>query len=127
MGLYERLIGGDNIARNNNIEIHSYHWRRSGRLFEVFTAVLNERARGAIATNVAARDILNDALTRKGLNVLSAEDEADAVALLASITGLANTTLKLARAQEISDVLMLVDAKATGYTTPALVKARLGV
>lgn len=115
MALYERLMGVDDLGNTvpGKIPIHQ------------FQAVMAERARGRLATNAAARDVINALLTARGSAPLDAGEEQEAVALLNTITGTA--TAKLARAKEIDDVLLLAERGALGYSTPTLVKTRLGV
>jgi hypothetical protein len=106
MGLYERLLG---TTADEKITVHQ------------FQAVMGERARGALATNAAARDAINSILQQD----LSASEEQEAITLLNTIAG--SATAKLARAKEIDDVLLLAESGVTGYATPAQVKTRLGV
>lgn len=56
---------------------------------------------------------------------LTAAEITEAQALIGSITGTA--AAKLARVSEIDHVLLLAEARAPGYDTPALVRARLGL
>jgi len=105
MALYERLIGGGEVAK---MPVHQ------------FVATLGEFGRGTI-TGAQAQAIL---VSVSG-TPLSAEDITEAQALLATVTGTA--TAKLARASLIDHVLLLAEAGAPGYDTPALVKTRLGV
>lgn len=112
MALYERLLRRDDSGGRVSVSKIPTH---------AFQAVMGERARGALATNVAARDCLNSFISEP----LTASEEQEALTLLNTITG--SGTAKLARAKEIDDVLMLAEAKAIGYITPSQVKTRLGV
>ena len=111
MALYERLLGRTDagVSVEGKIPIHQ------------FQAVMGERARGALATNNAARDVINSVIDPP----LTVGEETEAVALLNTIAG--SATAKLVRAKEIDDVLLLAERSAVGYVTPAQVKARLGV
>lgn len=115
MGLYDRLIGRDDLGSTvaGKIPIHQ------------FQAVMAERARNQLTTNAAARDVINGLLTSRGGEPLTPAEEAEAVTLLNTISGTA--TAKLARAREIDDVLLLGERGALGYVTPSQIKARLGV
>lgn len=105
MALYERLLGGDDVAK---IPVHA------------FQATLAEFARGVI-TGAQAQAIINAVSGAP----LSPEDVTEAQALLATITG--STTAKLARAALIDHVLLLADIRAPGYDTPQALRTRLGV
>lgn len=111
MALYDRLLGRDEAGApvSGKIPVHQ------------FQAVMAERARGVLASNAAARDVINGMLA----DPLSASEEQEAVALLNTISGA--VTAKLARAKEIDDVLLLGERGASGYALPSQVKARLGV
>jgi len=106
MGLYERLMGLD--ADNPRVPVHAF----SSTLAEFgrtrFTAV---QARAAISFSSGAP--------------LTPAEETEATTLLVTITGTA--VAKLARCKEIDDVLILASQRTPPYTTPALVKTRLGV
>lgn len=105
MGLYERLMGLD---PNPQIPIH------------YFSATMGEFARGRI-TLAQAQAIASAA---SGVP-LTAGEVTEAATLLGTITGAA--TAKLARAKEIDDVLLLAEQRMPQYSTPALVRTRLGV
>lgn len=111
MPLYDRLLGRNDagVEVEDKIPVHA------------FQAVMAERARARLTTNNAARDCLNSMISAP----LTAGEEAEAVTLLNTISGTA--LVKIARAKEIDDVLMLAEHRALGYTTPTLVKTRLGV
>lgn len=115
MALYDRLIGRDDsgVPVEGKIPVHQ------------FQAVMGERARGVLATNAVARDVINGLLVARGKPPLSAAEETEAVTLLNTISG--TTTAKLARAKLIDDVLLLAEMGALGYSTPSQVKTRLGV
>ena len=111
MALYDRLIGQNDLGQPvaEKISVHA------------FNAVLGERARGGLATDAAARTAVNSFINP----ALSVGEETEPLTLLATIAG--SAIAKLARAKEIEDVLVLGEHQATGYTTPTLVKVRLGV
>ena len=111
MALYERLLKRDDAGNSvsGGIPIHG------------FQAVMGERARGTLTTNIAARDCLNSFISPP----LTPSEETEAITLLNTISG--STTAKLARAKEIDDVLMLGEHAAAGYSTPSAIKTRLGV
>lgn len=104
MGLYERLMG----VEENKIPVHQ------------FQATLAEFGRGRL-TGAQAQAVI---AAISGAPLTPAE-VTEAQALIATVTG--SNTAKLARAAEIDHVLMLAERKAPGYSTPAEVKARLGV
>lgn len=105
MGLYERLMGEDVLPK---IPIHQ------------FQATVGEFARGRL-TAAQANAIIGQI---SGVP-LTAGELTEAQTLLNTVTGAA--TAKLARAKEIDDVLMLAELLVAGYSTPAEVRARLGV
>ena len=106
MGLYERLMGLDDLAPR--VPVHQ------------FTATLAEFGRGAI-TGAQARAAISAASGAP----LTPEEETEATTLLGTVTG--TLAAKLARAKEIDDVLILAHQRTPPYNTPALVKTRLGV
>lgn len=112
MALYERLLGRTEAggpSQDEKIPVHT------------FQAVMGERARGALATDVQARNALNSVLSTP----LTPGEEQEALALLATITGTA--TARLSRAKEIDDVLLMGEAGVSGYTLPSQIETRLGV
>lgn len=104
MALYDRLMG----LAEPRIPVH------------YFSATMGEFARGRI-TGGQAQAIINAASGAP----LSPSEVTEATTLLGTITG--SATVKIARAKEIDDVLMLAEQNFAPYDTPALVKARLGV
>lgn len=111
MGLYDRLLGRDDLGARvqGKIAIHS------------FQALMAEVARGRL-TGAQARDLIPS--IAKGVP-LTASEASEASTLLGTISG--SGTARLARAKEIDDVLLLGERGATGYSTPTEVKTRLGV
>ena len=105
MGLYERLMG---LGPDPRIPIH------------YFSATMSEFARGRI-TGAQAQAIVS---TSSGAPLTAAEIT-EANTLLGTISG--SAAVKLARAKEIDDVLMLAEREFVPYNTPTLVKTRLGV
>lgn len=111
MALYERLLGRDDNGASvpGKIPVHQ------------FQAVMAEFARGRM-TGVQARAAVE---TISGLP-LTAGEATEANTLTATIAGTA--AVKLARAKEIDDVLLLGEiGGVVGYTTPTEIKTRLGV
>jgi len=111
MALYDRLLGRDDSGapiEAGKIPVHQ------------FQALMAEVARGRISGAQAQTAVV----ALSGL-ALSASEVTEAQTLLATVAGTA--AAKLARAKEIDDVLLLAEASAPGYDTPALVKTRLGV
>ena len=104
MALYDRLLGlaGDKIPAHQ------------------FQATLAEFARGRL-TGAQAQAIISAASG----SPLDAGEVTEAQALLATFTG--STAVKLQRAKEVDDVLLLAEAGLPGYDTVALVKTRLGL
>ena len=104
MSLYDRLLGiaGDKIPAHQ------------------FQATLAEFARGRL-TGAQAQAVISAASG----SPLSPSEVTEAQALLATFTG--SAAVKLARAKEVDDVLMLAEDGLPGYDTVALVKTRLGV
>lgn len=113
MALYPRLLGFDDAGNPVEAKI----------LLHPFKALLGEVARGEL-TMGQARDAI-PSISRGGVPLTPAE-ETEAIALLTSITSLGTATAKLARAQEIDDVLIAGEHRTTGYHTPTLVQTRLG-
>lgn len=107
MPLYDRLLG---IGDADKIPVHQ------------FQATLAEFGRGRL-TGQQAQTIIN-AISG---SPLLADEVTDAQAPLTTITSASGAMAKLARVAEIDHVLMLAEALAPGYNTPALIKARLGV
>lgn len=105
MALYARLIG---TVETGKIPVH------------VFQATLAEFARTRI-TGAQAQAIISASSGEP----LTAAEVTEAQTLLATITG--SVTAKLARATEVDHVLLLAEARAPGYDTPALIATRLGV
>jgi hypothetical protein len=106
MALYDRLLGVDAVSPK--IGIHA------------FAATMAEFARGRI-TGAQAQA----AITTFSGEPLTPAEVVEAQTLLATITG--SAVVKLARAKEIDDVLMMGENLVTEYDTPAKLKARLGV
>ena len=105
MGLYERLMGVD---PNPRIPIH------------YFISGLAEFGRGRITAAQA------EAIVTQATGVpLTAAEVTEAQTLLGTISG--SAAAKLARAQEINDVLIIAEQQLAPYDTPAAVRARLGV
>lgn len=111
MALIERLFGFDEPVNGPKLPVHG------------FAAVLRERARGQL-TNAAAQAQV-DALSGEPLR--NPADTSEALALLNSITVAGNAQAQLNRAVLIDDVLLLAEARAPAYDTPAKVRARLGL
>jgi hypothetical protein len=112
VALYERLRGYDDAGENvSRIVVGG------------FCALLNEVARGA-RTGAQARAAVVDSHMARGIP-LTASEESEVTALLATITG--SATAKLARAQLIADVLFLAELRTVGYRTDSEIKTRLGV
>lgn len=106
MGLYDRLLAVDTV--NPPIPVHG------------FSSLMAEFARGRITGGQA----------QAGMAVMSgaaltAGEVTEAQALLATISG--SATVKLARAKEIDDVLILGVHRVAEYDTAAELKTRLGV
>lgn len=113
MPLYDRLLGRNDSGvaiPSGKIAVHG------------FQALMAEVARTRLTPAQASARIptISD-------GPLVGGEGAEATALLNTITTLGNATLKLARAKEIDDVLLLAEAGVAGYATPTEVKARLGV
>lgn len=110
MGLYERLMGlGDDLnGTSPKLPVHQ------------FQATLAEYGRGRL-TGAQAQAIVS---SLSGAPLTPAE-VSEAQTLLGTVTG--SATAKLARVTEIDHVLVLAESRAPGYSTPAEVKARLGV
>lgn len=115
MALYDRLLGRNDAGQPvlNRIPIHQ------------FQSTIAEWARGRITGAQA-----NAIITALSGAALDAGEVTEATTLVNTVPTGATTANKADRAlrlQEIDHVLLLADAQSPGYTTPALVKARLGV
>lgn len=121
MPLYDRLLGRTDAGAQaaNKIPVHQ------------FVCILNEVARGARTGGEALTLV-----SRCAGVALTSPEQTEANTLLTTITSLGTGTLKLARAQEINDVLTLAEqlpgpwpggSGAATYDRPADVKTRLGV
>lgn len=109
MGLYERIVGKDDDGNIVSDRISP----------EVFTSVMSEFARDQL-TGQRALAVLEE--LRAPLNSLEVDE---AQSLLATVTG--TPQQKVNRYLEIRDVLFLARLQAPGYSSPSLVRARLGV
>lgn len=118
MGLYERILGLDSDGNPELPNPETPHTKISS---SIYTALLSEVARGRL-TGAQAQNQL-EAVTGAPL---TPEELAEAQTLTQTITSLTNNTAKIARAQEISDVFTLSES-VPAYSTPQLVRTRLGV
>lgn len=106
MALYDRILGDV----EPKIPVHA------------FQALLAEFGRGQITGAQAQSAIFT--LTGESLDQ---DGVTEAQALLATVTAQSGTVNRLARVKLIDDVLLLAESRVTGYSTPALIKTRLGV
>lgn len=120
MALIERLMGVDEATHGSKVPVHA------------FAATLRERARTRLDNPRAIAQI--DALLPQDnpergtvADPLRPADLTEANALLTSITSAGNATAQLARATLIDDVLLLAEARAPEYDTPAKVRTKLGL
>ena len=107
-GFVERFMGWQEIDRK--IPVHAGQ------------AILAEFARG----NLTGAEAQAAVVAVSGAPLTAAE-VTEAQALIASINAASGAAAKLARVSEIDHVLLLAEARAPGYGTPALVRARLGL
>jgi len=105
MSLYGRLMGAEDFK----IPVHQ------------FSAILAEFARGQL-TGTQAQAAVNSVSGAP----LTPGEVTEAQTLLATVTSQLTLLLKLGRAKEIDDVLMLAEVLAPPYGTPQAVQARLG-
>lgn len=110
MGLYDRLLGHDDLGVpvSGKIPVHQ------------FQALMAEFGRGNITGQQA-----QDAIAELSGSTLTPSEVTEAQTLLNSITG--SVTNKLVRVKVIDDVLLLAESPASLYGTPTKVKTRLGV
>lgn len=110
--LYERLMG--------------VHPERPGMPIDTFGSIISEHVRARLT-----RPQMLDAIARTSgwadgtIKPLDTTEQAEVDDLIVTVSG--NTQTRLARKDEIRDVLMLAENRIVGYDTPQAVRTRLGV
>ena len=124
MALYDRLIGNDDAGAPVEAKIQAHGFAALMRLF----------GRGRITGAEAQAAISSISHSASGVPTgLNAAEVVEINTLLGTITALTNANaitqrlLRMERAHEIDDMVLLGESGATGFATPTQLKSRLGV